>query len=257
MERSQEQINQTEKEYWNERKLDRRKIKPLRRHSFFYSYQRENRILNRLVLSTENKDVLELGSYTWANWIKGRVKPKSLTCINISEEELKNGKKHSEDVNFEINFHLMDANNLTFEDQKFDVVIGGAILHHLDIEKSLHHVYRVLKPGGIIIFLEPLNMNPLYRLYRRLNPQERTPDEHALVKADFKIIKQKFTFEHYFMDFCSVVTGFISLKIFGDKKYNNWLNKLGYYTDVFLSKIPFLYVLFARVIIHGKKKEVS
>ena len=35
MQRTREEINQTEKEYWNEQKLDRKKIKPLRRHSFF------------------------------------------------------------------------------------------------------------------------------------------------------------------------------------------------------------------------------
>ena len=49
------------------------------------------------------------------------------------------------DVDFETHFHLMDANDLTFEDESFDVVIGGAILHHLDVEQSLYHAYRVLK----------------------------------------------------------------------------------------------------------------
>ena len=118
----------------------------------------------------------------------------------------------------------------------------------------MSHIYRVLKPGGKIVFLEPLNMNPLYRIYRKLNPKERTPDEHALVASDFKIIKKRFTFNHYFFDFFSVITGFISLKIFGDKKYNNWINKTGYNLDVFFSKIPFMYPLFARVIIYGEKK---
>ena len=51
-----------------------------------------------------------------------------------------------------------------------------------------------------------------------------------------------------------MITGFISLKIFGDKKYNNWINKTGYNLDVFFSKIPFMYPLFARVIIYGAKK---
>lgn len=252
--RTREQINQTEKDYWNEGKLDRSKIKKLRRHAFFYSYKREKKILKKLLQDFNGKDVLEIGSYTWAAWFTDDVKPKSLTCINISEVELENGKKQAKGRHFPIHHHLMDANDLTFEDESYDIVFGGAILHHLDIEKSVTHIHRVLKPGGKIVFLEPLNMNPLYRIYRKLNPQERTPDEHALVSKDFKLIRSKFTFDHHFFDFFSVAFGFISLKLFGDKKYNNPINKLGYSLDVFFSKIPFLHSLFARVIIYGAKK---
>lgn len=249
-----EEINETEKKYWNEGKLDRTKIKKLRRHAFFYSYKREKKILHKLLLDFNDKDVLEIGSYTWAAWFNDNTKPKSLSCINISEKELEKGKKHAASKKFPVKHYLMDANNLTFEDESFNIVFGGAILHHLDIEKSIRHIYRVLKPGGKIIFLEPLNMNPLYKIYRKMNPQERTPDEHALVAKDFKLIRQKFTFNHYFFDFFTVIFGLISLKFYGDKNYDNPLNKLGNNLDKFISKISFLHPLFARVIIYGSKK---
>ena len=254
MSRTREEINQTEKDYWNEGKLDRSKIKKLRRHAFYYSYKREKKILDKLLEDFNGQNVLEIGSYTWAAWFNENTKPKKLTCINISEAELERGKAHASKQSFPVEHHLMDANNLTFEDESFDIVFGGAILHHLDIEKSIGHIHRVLKPGGKLVFLEPLNMNPLYKLYRKMNPQERTPDEHALVSKDFKLIRKKFTFNHYFFDFFTVAFGFMSLKIYGDKKYNNWINKLGYNLDVFFSKIPFLHTLFARVIIYGSKK---
>jgi ubiquinone/menaquinone biosynthesis C-methylase UbiE len=254
MSKTREEINQTEKDYWNEGKLDRRKIKKLRRHAFFYSYKREKRILEKLLKEFNGKNVLEIGSYTWAAWFNENTNPQKLTCINISEVELERGKRHASKQSFPVEHFLMDANDLTFEDETFDIVFGGAILHHLDIDKTINHIHRVLKPGGKIIFLEPLNMNPLYKIYRKLNAQERTPDEHALVSKDFKLIKEKFTFQHYFFDFFSVAFGVMSLKIYGDKNYDNWINKFGYNLDVFFSKIPFLYVLFARVIIYGNKK---
>lgn len=254
MSKSREEINQTEKDYWNEGKLDRTKIKKLRRHAFFYSYKREKRILKKLLEDFTDKNVLEIGSYTWASWFNKNTIPKKLTCINISEAELENGKKHAKTKPFEVDHFLMDANNLTFEDESFDIVFGSSILHHLDVEKCINHIHRVLKSGGTIVFLEPLNMNPVYKIYRNLNKKERTPDEHALVSTDFKIIREKFTFDHYFLDFFTVIFGFIALKIYGDKNYDNWINKLGFNLDVFLSKIPFLHVLFARVIIYGVKK---
>ena len=42
-----DQINQTEREYWDEDKLDRSKIKKLRRHAFYFSYKRQERILDK------------------------------------------------------------------------------------------------------------------------------------------------------------------------------------------------------------------
>ena len=252
--KSLEDIVKTEAEYHDEDKLERGKIRKLRRHAFHFSTKRMSTILDKIVATFNNKELLEYGSSTWIYWLKGKSVPKKVTCINISEVRLKHDKSFSDSVSFDMEFQLMDANDLTYEDESFDVVYGGAILHHLDIEKSLSHVHRVLKPGGYILFGEPLNINPIYKLYRFFNKKERTPDEHALVLSDFKIIKEKFTFEHYFFDFFSVFTGFLSLKIYGDKNYNNWINKTGYYLDVILSKIPFSHVLFARVLIYGKKK---
>jgi hypothetical protein len=76
MSKTRDEINQTEKDYWNEGKLDRGKIKKLRRHAFFYSYEREKIILNKLLEDFNNKNVLEIGSYTWAAWFKEDTKPK-------------------------------------------------------------------------------------------------------------------------------------------------------------------------------------
>jgi len=182
--RTNEDIAKTEAEYWDENKLDRTKIKKLRRHSFHYSYQREAKIFDEIMPVFKDKNVLEIGSHSWISWIKGRVEPKKLTCINISQVELNKGIDNAKGLSFETEFVLMDANNLSFPDNSFDIVYGGAILHHLDIEQSVGHIHRVLKPGGKILFLEPLNMNPLYKLYRYFNKNERTPDEHALVHKD-------------------------------------------------------------------------
>ncbi len=254
--RTREEVLASEKEIWNERLLERSKIRKLRRHAFHYSYKKQDKIIKKMVHQFEGKDVLELGSYTWFPWMKDHVvKPNKLSCINISEEDLKSGEKLAEKVNFNTEFHLMDANDLTFDDESFDIVFGGAILHHLEIEQTINHVHRVLKPNGLIMFLEPLNINPLYKIYRKLNPKERTPDEHALVSKELKVIENKFSCNNYYSDFFSVFTGFIALKIYGDKNHANWLNKLGYNLDILFSKIPLFHVFFARVIIYGSKKQ--
>jgi ubiquinone/menaquinone biosynthesis C-methylase UbiE len=98
-----------------------------------------------------------------------------------------------------ISAKVMDCESLEFEDESFDFVFGRAILHHLDIEKSLKEVKRVLKKGGRSVFIEPLGMNPFINLFRHLTPSRRTPDEKPFSKAEFELFeKMEFSkFEHY------------------------------------------------------------
>jgi len=60
-----------------------------------------------------------------------------------------------------------DADRLPFADESFYAVIGNAVLLHLHRERTMAELRRVLKPGGVAIFLEPLTGHPLIDLYRR------------------------------------------------------------------------------------------
>ena len=42
------------------------------------------------------------------------------------------------------------------------------------------------------VFVEPLGLNPLINLYRRLTPTMRTSDEHPLLPSDLALITQRF-----------------------------------------------------------------
>lgn len=74
----------------------------------------------------------------------------------------------------------MGAERLEYADASFDLSVGFAILHHLDLEPAITELHRVLKPGGVAYFAEPLGGNPLINLYRRLTPQYRTEDEKPI-----------------------------------------------------------------------------
>jgi SAM-dependent methyltransferase len=43
-----------------------------------------------------------------------------------------------------------------------------SVLIHTDLARAAEEIHRVLTPGGCGLFIEPLNRNPLIRLYRRL-----------------------------------------------------------------------------------------
>jgi SAM-dependent methyltransferase len=139
-------------------------------------------------------EVLEFGcggsSYAvkLSQW-SGRV-----TAIDISDEAVEETRRRVEDAGFAAQTRLirMNAEELDFPEGSFDLVVGRAILHHLDLEKSYAAIARVLKPGGAAIFLEPLAHNPLINLYRRMTPNLRTEDEHPLTMRDLAAARKHF-----------------------------------------------------------------
>jgi ubiquinone/menaquinone biosynthesis C-methylase UbiE len=53
----------------------------------------------------------------------------------------------------------MNAEEMIFEENSFDILVGGAILHHLfDPRKTLSQAYKVLKKDGVALFFEPFEL---------------------------------------------------------------------------------------------------
>lgn len=79
-----------------------------------------------------------------------------------------------------IDAHIIDAMDIDFPESTFDIVYAANLLHHVDTQKTLTEIHRVLKPGGIACTWDPLKYNPVIKTYRRLATKFRTPDEHPL-----------------------------------------------------------------------------
>lgn len=115
-----------------------------------------------------------------------------VVCIDISGVGVAEATARAERDGVRADFVQMDAEALGYSFGAFDLVCGSGIFHHLDMERSLAEVRRVLKPEGTAVFYEPLGTNPIINLYRRLTPSMRTPDEHPLVPADFDLMRRHF-----------------------------------------------------------------
>lgn len=80
----------------------------------------------------------------------------------------------------------------SISDGTYDFVYGANMLHHVDIGVCMSEVHRVLKNGGVAVFWDPVQYNPLINLYRRMASGVRTEDEHPLRMADIRKIKSMF-----------------------------------------------------------------
>jgi len=92
----------------------------------------------------------------------------------------------------QLEFRVMDAEQLEFPDASFDMVCGSGILHHLDLTRAYAEIARVIDADGIGVFEEPLGHNPAINAYRKRTPTIRTVDEHPLRMSDFVLAERFF-----------------------------------------------------------------
>ncbi len=69
-------------------------------------------------------------------------------------------------------FREMKGETIDFADNTFDIASISMALHHLsDIDKTLHEMQRVVKPGGCLIVNELFsdNLNPAQNVHKRMH----------------------------------------------------------------------------------------
>ena len=75
-----------------------------------------------------------------------------VTAVDYTQEMLDTAKKNAGELCRNITFYKMDAQNLEFEDDVFDVVISRNLTWNLkEPERAYREWCRVLKPGGKLL----------------------------------------------------------------------------------------------------------
>jgi ubiquinone/menaquinone biosynthesis C-methylase UbiE len=130
-----------------------------------------------------------------------------VTGFDLSEHEVQAARQAAEQAGVadRTSFTVADAHATPFDDDAFDLVIGNSILHHLDVAVALREIRRILRPGGMAAFVEPLAANPILRLGRAVTPGARTDDEHPFTEADWETCGRIFDgFTHFEREFLTI-----------------------------------------------------
>ena len=142
------------------------------------------------------KKILDFACGNGENGIYAASMGADCTGIDISPEGVANSTKNAERMGVadRCKFVAMDGENMTFEDNTFDLGVEYGALHHVELDKALSELARVLKPNGEMICVEALRHNPLIHWYRRRTPHLRTEWEvnHILGVESLDIMRKYF-----------------------------------------------------------------
>ena len=106
--------------------------------------------------------------------------------IDVQEELVEKAKEIAKELGYKAEFRVMDAKELDFPDESFDLVaLLGNPLPHLsiyDFDEIVQEAFRVLKPNGVL-FLE-------YADWAKLLPLERKRPNLGSVLGGYNILPQ-------------------------------------------------------------------
>ena len=177
----------------------------------------------------------------------------NLHGMDISNQSIKVAKMRSEYFSLEgkCNFKVMDAENLTYEDNKFDIIVSYNSLSYLDLEKSYSELSRVLKPNGILIIMDSVGHNLFFRINRNRNLSKWASNfinkVNILKIGDINLANKYFNLQQIkYFDFLSIIFLFLNKKF--SFKLINWL-------DSMILRLPFSYLLaFKYVAVYKSRK---
>ena len=134
--------------------------------------------LRKTILSKVKGDVLEIGFGTGLNLAHYPELVSNITAIDTVVHMSEKVKGRIECSSKTIIFETMSAENLSFEDNKFDSVVSTFTFCSItDTEKAISEIYRVLKPGGRLLFLE-----------HGINPDKKVNRMQNFINPVFKVI---------------------------------------------------------------------
>ncbi len=176
----------------------------------------------------ENDKVLEIGAGT-GKFTGILISTGAHVCAtDISPASLEVIKKEYRNLTVKI----ADMESLPFEAESFDAVVSAGSLSYGDNQIVMDEIYRVLKHGGILVAVDSLNNNPIYRLNRWMHYLRGNRTMSTLKRMPnlslIKKYKQKFGYldDRYFG---SISWAFPLLKITLRQndvlKFSNWIDR--------------------------------
>jgi ubiquinone/menaquinone biosynthesis C-methylase UbiE len=142
-------------------------------------------------------------------------------------------------LDVEVETRACDAEELPFDDDSFDLVLGHAVLHHLpELRRAFGEFRRVLRPGGVVLFAgEPSERGdrlaaypkraaaavaPLWRRAMRAGPAPNGHADGGAENHELEGLVDVHAFTPETLATAARAAGFADVRVRGEELLANW-----------------------------------
>lgn len=164
------------KEYWEanrdpfgHRQLDPQEVEDAWNSALDVQMTPDFRCTLQLLGDLEGKQVLELGSGHGCETLRVALGGAQVLGLDLSEERCRIARRmcQGKRAGTPVSFHVGDASEIPAKDRSLDAVFARDILMYAEPARVVQECFRVLRPGGRVVFNEALGGHPLVALYRK------------------------------------------------------------------------------------------
>src|SRR5512146_274426 len=139
----------------------------------------------RSMLNIGGKSVLDYGCGSGQLGIYLAMRGARVAGFDLSPEGIRVARQAAVQYGLECDFRALDAEQLDFGDDSFDLVVGFGVLHHvIKYPGASIQLRRVMRRGARAVFLETLWDNPLINCARNFTKAEsEAGDAHLTEKS--------------------------------------------------------------------------
>lgn len=188
----------------------------------------------QLLGDMRNKALLDVGCGTGKNSLIFAKLGARVTGIDVSEKSVQTAREWAKRQGLRADFCVCAAEELNkvCRPCSVDIVIFHAVMHHVsDPNSAIRSALSVLKPGGILIALEPKAENPIAIIGRKyMHVCMPTLDEHPFRLGELEVIMERHFGNVKSKHYCLISPLYLGFHIFR-------LKSLGYFLFVLMDLI--------------------
>ncbi|GAB4366527.1 MAG: hypothetical protein Kow00121_03990 [Elainellaceae cyanobacterium] len=193
----------------------------------------ENRFILKHLGDVRGKYLLDLGCGAGENSVYFASRGARCVASDYSPGMVEVALKLAERNQVAVEGRVINAMAIDIPDNTFDIVYASNLLHHIPNPKlTIREMHRVLKPGGVACFWDPLKHNPVINVYRRMATEVRTEDETPLDINIVNFVQSLFSQTTY--DTFWIATLWIFLQFYLIEKVNP--NKERYWKKIIIEQ---------------------
>ncbi|MDD5431149.1 MAG: class I SAM-dependent methyltransferase [Candidatus Pacebacteria bacterium] len=152
-------------------------------------------IFNKAIGDFRGKKIIDIGCASGVSAALLATKGASVVGMDISPELINQAKDLWKNSGLDLSFETGDAENLNHKDGSMDVCFFGGVIHHFpDKNKVIRECGRVLRPGGILLAIEPNRNDFFQRLNWKIARKRNllTPNEDLVRPQEVSDLMEKY-----------------------------------------------------------------